>query len=590
MASRLSEDSVKAVYDAGHQALLVQNDPTLQLLTDAGVDLNALLHAENPQAAVQAVAPFALYQALKRHGVEDNLDILPLMSSEQVQRSFDYEAWESDRIEPLKACRWLALFKEVSDEEMANRFKTLEEEFQLALLSPFIEIIDEDAFEKLTDADQDTLYRLPCNTLYFRIKTADNRVEATIDGLVDAMMSVDINYAYSMLAHATYMPPTEQEDMAARFRRARIEEDGFVSYEESLETFLPLDLRELEARIAATPRGATDMVRQLRPDDAPFLVAAMQRGALTWTSEEYAEVTASYAFLANTLAAVSQIETDDLTAMRRILQQAQALAGLGLEHLSQGDVALAAVLLRQEHPKTLFRAGLALVGQLQDQVLTQLEASGIVAANSLRKLWELRRPGAILARLDQDVLPVLGMRRTETLRGLFNRFPVRPETIVPADADGSPERMIFGPISSRSALEDFAAELAGFRGVLQVATRVAPAPSPLVDLDRRLATAMGRALLGQPFAYRPLTEAELQRVVELPPAAAQALTNDLFAEIEDTLRLALKGELRLADAVLAAMGDLTDLAMRMHLAREHDKRSAGAPLALGALVDKEDPR
>ena len=73
----------------------------------------------------------------------------------------------------------------------------------------------------------------------------------------------------------------------------------------------------------------------------------------------------------------------------------------------------------------------------------------------------------------------------------------------------------------------------------------------------------------------------------MPPQPAQTLTSDLFAGIEGTLKLALADAPRPVDAVQAAMGDLTDLAMRMHLAREHDKRHAGAPVALTALVDKE---
>lgn len=586
MASRLSEDSVKAVYDAGHQGLLVQDESTLQLLSTAAVDLNALLLAEDPQAAVQAVPPLALYQALKHHGVADNLDILPLMSSEQVQRSFDYEAWEADRLEPLKACQWLQLFKEVGDEEMAHRFKGLEEEFQLALLSPFIEIIDEDAFEKLGSDDQDTLHRLPCNTLYFRIKTADNRVEATLDGLVDAMLQIDINYAYSMLAHATYMPPTEQEDMAARFRRARIEEDGFVSYQESLEAFMPLDLKEARQRLGLATAAVVsqDSLVQAPTSAMPFLVAAIKHGATTWSRDEYAQVVGAYAFLANTLAAAAQIEIDDQGAMKKVLQQAQALAGLGLEHLTGGDVALAADLLKKEHPKTLFRAGLALVAVLQDEMLTALAAAGLPCAGALRKLWILQRPGALLSRLDAEVMPVLGLRRTEVLRGLFNRFPVRPESVTPTD-DGAAERTIFGPITSRATLAEFAAQLAGLRGILHTAAQVGQ--GALLDLDRRLSTAIVRALLGDGFVCAALTDAALLRFVDLPQSAAQALTGDLFTEIESGIRLALSGLERSDAAVQAAMEDLADVAMRLHMAREHDKKSVGTTAALSALVDKE---
>jgi hypothetical protein len=571
MASRLSEDSVKAVYDAGHQALLVQNDANLSLIADSPVDLDELLLQEDPEAAVQAVAPLELYKALKHYGVEDHLDVLPLMSDEQVQRSFDYEAWEGDRLEPLKTCRWLQLFKEVSEEQMALRFKGLEEELQLALLSPLVEVIDEDAYEKLPDNEQDELNRLPCNTLYYRIKTADDRVETTVRDLVDAMLGVDLQYAYSMLAHATYVPPTEQEDMAARFRKARIEEDGFVTYEESLEAFRRIDLRELERKAPAATRAVEAASAE------PFLVSAMKHGAAIWTPEQYAQVVGAYAFLANTLAAAAQVETDDLGAMRKVLQQAQALAGLGLEHLSHGDRALATELLAKEHPQTLFRAGLALVGELQDGMLQALAEAGLTQADGLRRLWELQRPGAILSRLDADVLPILGLRRTELLRGLFNRFPVRPEATTSVDGV---ERTVFGPVGSRAALADFAAQLDGLRGILHLASKAGV--GTLRDLDRQMTTVLANGLLGRK-GHAPLHAEDLRRVVALPREAAQALTNDLLAGYEQELRAVLT-----APALHVAMGELTDLALRMHLAREHDMKSGGAGSeALAALVDKE---
>src|SRR6185312_7723513 len=105
MASRLSEESLRAVLDAGQQGLVIESEPASVAVPGDRVDLDALLVAEDPEKAVQAVAPQAMYAALVAKGPEDCLDVLPLVSEEQVTRVFDYDVWDKDQLEPLKAMR-----------------------------------------------------------------------------------------------------------------------------------------------------------------------------------------------------------------------------------------------------------------------------------------------------------------------------------------------------------------------------------------------------------------------------------------------------------------------------------------------------
>ena len=79
MASRLSEESLKAAYASGHQALAIRHDKSLDALREPGVDLEALLLDEDPEAAVQAVPPQPLYRALLARGLEDSLEVLQLV-------------------------------------------------------------------------------------------------------------------------------------------------------------------------------------------------------------------------------------------------------------------------------------------------------------------------------------------------------------------------------------------------------------------------------------------------------------------------------------------------------------------------------
>ena len=360
MASRLSEDALKAVYDAGTQALLVQSEPELALLEPREPELDALLDLEDPAAAVQAIPALTLYTALKRRGVEESLSILPLMSADQVVRTFDFEAWDEDQLSPIKMFQWLATWNEVSGEEMAKRFKELDEEYQLALLGPFIEMKDDEEFDKLPHDEQDNYTRLPGHDLLYKVKSADPRIATHIDRLVEAMLGLDLNYAFSMLAHAANLPPAESEAQLMQFRRARLEEEGFVTYEESLESFRPIALAPLAQHLEASDADkAAGLAAHQAPLSGPFLVHAMRAGARVWTPEDYERVLTGLAFLGNNLAAAAKLEADDAQGMKRLLHQAEALVGVGLEWQSGSDTEDAARILLATTPKTLFRIGLS---------------------------------------------------------------------------------------------------------------------------------------------------------------------------------------------------------------------------------------
>ncbi len=578
MASRLSEDGLRAAYETGHQALIVKPEAALALIAPTEVDLDALLNAEDPEVAVQAVPAHRLHSALRSRGIESAIDILPLLSTEQVTRMVDYEAWDGDALDPVHAFAWLALFKEIGPDEYATRFKSLEEELQLALVGPFVKLIEEDEFEKLGTGDQDEYRMLPSNDLYYKVRSEDPRIDEAIEGIVSSMLGVDINYCYALLAHAAAMPPAEQEAMAAQFRQARLEEDGFVTYAESLTTFVPLPPSELEGK-RRKPLDAQALATTDLDHEPSFLVSAMRRGLEHWTAEEFEIVTQGFAFLANSLAAAAKIEPDDVHGMKRILAHAQSIAGLGLEELAGGDLNIAAEVLRNEHPKILFRAGLTELNVLQGETIEHLKSARVPGADAIERLWRLARPGAVLARLDHDVLPVLGFERTEVLKGLFNRFPVRPVETVFGDG---PKRTVFSPIASRAGLHVFRAAVGGLHGLLHLAKIAGEGVLPLVDLDRLLATSMARSLIGESFDYEPLTEDELKRLLELDQEAAQQRSTELFTGIEGTLVVALPTTGR------EALADLSDLLMRLHTAREHDKKSGRtAGGALLALVDAQ---
>jgi hypothetical protein len=540
MASRLSEDRLRGVYDTGYQALPIRS--VISELAPPTVDLDGLLLSEDPVGAVQAVAPQVLYHALVEKGPEDALEVLELISEEQLTRILDYDAWAEDSLVPVKMVRWLDLFKELGTEQLYRRFRDLEEEYQVALLGPIIDVVDEEQYEKLTDVQQDELHRLPCGTLYYKVGTTDPRIAGFVESLVEATLAHDLNYAYALLTHAAFMPPNESEEAIARFRRARLEEDGFVTYQESLRYFAPIDLVALRAKWVLRS-GAVSETAYLKglPTGRRLLDQALTSDAFSASEREH--LSRGFAVLANALCATTKIEPDDARGLRRLFAQAQALSNLGLEWLAQGDLELATTVLKVESPQVLFRSALSLVHQLTSLISQRMIVYGVVDSDKIAKHASLDRPGLVLAALDQVVLPVLGMNRVEVLKGAYNRFPVRPSSPEGLTGELDLAHVEFSPIDSLASLRDLAQSLDGISGIMHVASLALDgAPIGLRAVDSVILRALAHGALGGSFEFVSFDDDAVKRLSHMTKKDVMKSLEDALHGIEDSLRAALLPE------------------------------------------------
>ena len=241
MTERLSQEHLNGILDAGHRgfAKLNRNEENESLFPK--LDLKAIISSSSPKKQIQSLSPQVLLHALVRAGLSDCLEVLPLLSSEQFVRICDYDIWHEDRLVAKQAFHWLGFYREVSPSQMYERFRQLDEEYQTALLSPYCRVFTDEEYEKMTEEQQDLLYRFPNDGLYYSVNTGDADLHKGICSLIDASMGEDMSYAMTLLSTAAFSPPNEQEELIRQFRNARLEEDGFLSYEESLSYFTPLD-------------------------------------------------------------------------------------------------------------------------------------------------------------------------------------------------------------------------------------------------------------------------------------------------------------------------------------------------------------
>lgn len=478
MASRLSDETLLSAYDRGLASFDWQaaNLPSPRdEERGARALLDGLLSTEDAAAQVQALEPSLIRHIILTAGIEEHLDLLPLLSQEQVTHIMDFEGWDADQLSPSGSARWLQLHKQAKPEELFRRFRELEEEFQMGLLGPLVETFDLDAYEKMGDAEQDALLRLPCDEVFYKIKSQDPEVRQFVEELVGQALAQDIEYAYSMLAHASYLPPSEQESLALRFRNARLEEEGFVTPEDASRLFLAAAgedailrwsglnvaqfMNHLICSSTKSSAGLSESTSISTSVKSPNATMTLEAALAAASPEAAGSLAISLSHLANTLAVATGLDPDNHQGLRLILAHTKGYCNLGLELLASAGapsgtplfVETATHVVSKEHPATLFKTSIAALDEVRRRTLDMLDLAGILTPETtqrIRRLLFSRKYGRIMNTLDFEALPTIGLEATEILKGLFNRFPLCPTT------DVTGERMTFKPVYDLATLAD----------------------------------------------------------------------------------------------------------------------------------------
>ncbi len=444
MEKRVNDNSLAISYDAGHQSLAWTPGEAGGLL--GGIDLQAIIESPNAAEIIANLPVQPLYHALKQRGFEDSLEILPHLTQEQVVHMADYEAWDGEDFSQRRMINFLKPFAEISREQLYTRFSELDEEYQIAALEGLFTVYEVEHMFDLPHGVEERAFRMPCNTVFYEINLEDKDDVAFIENLMESARENNMRYAYALLSHATHNPPLENEAQVAQFRKARLEEDGFVAYEESLRIFAPIDRKALRLKwLEMNPSGEHSKdALMLQGSEINFLDACLMRAR-----EDGADIDAlfnvhhSLLYLANALCAAARVAVDDVYGLQRVLEQGKALASLGLEYIADGSIDLGAKVLLGEHPKTLFQAGFGIIEDLRGGTIKALQRMRIPRAANLERMYIARQWGQMLLELDRNWLDLIGLEATEILKGLLNRFPM-----VAALAGADAKNIVFHPIYS----------------------------------------------------------------------------------------------------------------------------------------------
>lgn len=292
--------------------------------------LDLLLSPSDAPARVQALPPEALYKLVRRIGLEDCIELLPLASGAQVQACLDFDTWEGDRLSLDRLDPWMRALMLAGPEVLLQRLLQVDDALAnwIVRKSAHIEVIEDPESFEAPEADHVvTQDRRLCITF-----PDPGERDLPVKVFLDALMRENPDHCYNLLVFAAAALDSNLEEEAYRWRQGRMADLGFVDPIEALGLYTaPRPDQVAEAR-RAVPRGVEG------PAPARSMLGDERLGRALQALDPHvrAVVLQELAYVCNTALSADRVPLWDDEAQELVLRRVRAGLALGLDSLSSG--------------------------------------------------------------------------------------------------------------------------------------------------------------------------------------------------------------------------------------------------------------
>jgi hypothetical protein len=485
--------------------------------------LDAIIDSPDSRAVVRSLPAELLYTTIHEVGLADSTELVQLASPEQFRTFVDLGAWKRDRIQPHAVLTWLRAARGDQPEEFLRKLHGVDLELLEYMLREFTQVHD---LEENPDVNPEGVtMEMPEGRYLIEFKV-EGVEQAALRAILNDLIAENPFEMARLLEAIRWEIPSEMEEAAYQFRTARLIDMGFPALQDAVSLFSRVDTGPAPARSAQTALAPTT-------GHVDYLDAAFR--ALDPVEREHAED--ELRAVANAALVAELADPGDLEAVRRVGEMVRDYLSLGLEHLSGGEPARAAEVIRDTQLKRIFQVGFSLTltlkfraDRLMKAPLARMDDTPLLLSEEEAAIEALRlkRPRRALRVPGAEPVPFRSLRELASSEAQLGRAEAQVE-IFRGLLGGSeePARQVlarFGVALSTLGVERL------FNAAVAMAVldgRVDPRPVPqgrTVELGERLfegtvqaprlrSSAAERALSGLEPVVAPEARAELRRLV-----------------------------------------------------------------------------
>ncbi len=338
--------------------------------------INAILAKNDYLEYIQALNPQTLFRLIKETGWNEGHDLVAYASPDQIQTFVDLDCWQRDSFSIEKMAPWLSAL--VANSEDAH-FKQIMRSLDAEVIALFFKanLYAEPAEEDVSpDHLQGNLALSPDNA-YWIVYPEDEDMAALMRAMINRLYEVDYPLAWTLFEATRWELTSEMEESAFRWRTSRMEELGFMKFEEALEIYAPiqpvqfrerLEKRDLDPKITVHAPENTEFpaVIESYVDDDFYFFKILKSIVEDRTVED---LLFELGTLTNRTMIADGIEPGEIESGYEVARRTLGFLSLGLEFLSRGDDERAHDVIQTVALREIFQTGYSLTRKLQLNVL-----------------------------------------------------------------------------------------------------------------------------------------------------------------------------------------------------------------------------
>lgn len=340
----------------------------LALRLPAGERLELLLHAPRPMRLVRMLPDTELYLTVREVGPTDALPVVALAAAPQLVHLVDLESWRHDDFDARRCGAWVALLLEAGENVLGRFLREIDDELLVLVLQKWARVTQieyEDTPDKHghgeSEAGTDAGFLAPDG--YHRFSPVIPEHVPAIRRLLELLASTSAERYQSLIWSALWEPSAEVEEGAQRWRQSRLEEHGFVPWDEAMAVYSPPQGRRnaTAAREAEPPTAPRTLLRWV--DTTGPMISALSR----LPDDERERVLGEVVSVANRLLVADSADTGDPDSHRGAMRRAASYLEIGLAARGARTDADTAGTLAEVPVLELFREGYQRAAEVQQR-------------------------------------------------------------------------------------------------------------------------------------------------------------------------------------------------------------------------------
>jgi hypothetical protein len=404
-----------------------RTDLLREILSLAASDaLKKIFSLDRPEGVIRGMSRVDFFWLLKKVGEDDCLPLLQMASDEQWQHVLDMEIWNKDRVDLHQASLWLMRLQQADVARLARWLSGEGESLAFLYFSKNIRV-EVGRSDEAYDLSEGLL---TLDNVYF-FKVLDPQYEEMIRNVLQHLASADYQRYQALLLGLVGVLPAQVEEEMYRVRNVRLAEDGFLPYEEAISVYTHIQPDSLKRKRDPKEPG-------LRPEPDGKILAPvtpiMYTGKTSLFMESAARISdpvfvdrirLEFAGLCNQVVAADRVVVNDLEELLKVCRKTAGFISLGLEKVSEGNLALAEEYVINNPLIALFRVGFGLAMELKWEAERWMNQAWFVRHTLDQSFWG-EEWGGILTGLSEKKPLLFTQPYTE---GSFKEFETLSEII-----------------------------------------------------------------------------------------------------------------------------------------------------------------